>query len=95
MIWWDHYRTIYSWIFSELKGTLQCCPGSEKALDEVLRALTPKEEQIIRMRTTMTLRQVGDHFSDTEEVVRQIESKTLRKLRHPNRTKKLKKFLET
>ncbi|MCH8321132.1 MAG: RNA polymerase sigma factor RpoD, partial [Acidobacteria bacterium] len=66
----------------------------------VLRALTPREEQVIRMRfgigdgSKHTLEEVGQRFSVTRERIRQIEAKALRKLRHPSRTRKLKTFLE-
>jgi len=55
----------------------------------VLQCLTPREEQIIRMRfgigdgSERTLDQVGQRFSLTRERIRQIEVKALRKLRHP------------
>jgi RNA polymerase primary sigma factor len=42
-----------------------------------------------------TLEEVGRSFDVTRERIRQIESKALRKLRHPSRAKKLKPFLET
>ena len=66
----------------------------------VLRTLTPREEQVIRMRfgigdgSEHTLEEVGQRFSVTRERIRQIEAKALRKLRHPSRSRKLKAFLE-
>ena len=66
----------------------------------VLQTLTPREEQVIRMRfgigdgSEHTLEEVGQRFSVTRERIRQIEAKALRKLRHPSRTRKLKTFLE-
>ena len=66
----------------------------------VLQTLTPREEQVIRMRFGIgdggehTLEEVGQRFSVTRERIRQIEAKALRKLRHPSRTRKLKTFLE-
>ncbi|MGN0978895.1 MAG: RNA polymerase sigma factor RpoD [Candidatus Avoscillospira sp.] len=68
-------------------------------LEEVLRTLTPREEQVLRMRfgltdgKTHTLEEVGKEFDVTRERIRQIESKALRKLRHPSRSKKLRDFL--
>jgi len=62
----------------------------------VLKTLTTKEEQVIRMRFGIgvdrdhTLEEVGRHLSITRERVRQIEAKALRKLKHPSRMKALK-----
>ena len=68
-------------------------------LEEVLATLTPREEEVLRMRFGLkdgkphTLEEVGKEFDVTRERIRQIESKALRKLRHPSRSKKLKDFL--
>ena len=68
-------------------------------LEEVLKTLTPREEQVLRMRFGLldgkphTLEEVGKKFDVTRERIRQIESKALRKLRHPSRSKKLRDFL--
>ena len=68
-------------------------------LEEVLSTLTPREEQVLRMRCGLTdgkphtLEEVGKEFDVTRERIRQIESKALRKLRHPSRSKKLRDFL--
>ena len=68
-------------------------------LEEVLTTLTPREEQVLRMRFGLTdgkahtLEEVGKEFDVTRERIRQIESKALRKLRHPSRSKKLRDFL--
>ena len=67
----------------------------------VLQSLTPREEQVIRMRfgigdgSEHTLEEVGQRFSVTRERIRQIEAKALRKLRHPSRSRRLKTFLES
>ena len=72
----------------------------KEQLDEVLRTLTPREEQVLRLRfgledgRTRTLEEVGQVFQITRERIRQIEAKALRKLRHPSRSKKLKDFLD-
>lgn len=61
----------------------------------VIETLTPREQKVIRMRYGLdnsharTLEEVGKEFNVTRERIRQIEAKALRKLRHPNRSKKL------
>ena len=68
-------------------------------LEQVLRTLTPREEQVLRLRFGLvdgkshTLEEVGKEFDVTRERIRQIESKALRKLRHPSRSKLLRDFL--
>lgn len=68
-------------------------------LFEVLKELTPREEQVLKLRfgledgRTRTLEEVGREFNVTRERIRQIEAKALRKLRHPSRSKKLKDYL--
>ena len=69
-------------------------------LNEVLHTLTPREENVLKLRfgledgRTRTLEEVGQQFDITRERIRQIESKALRKLRHPSRYKKLKDYLD-
>lgn len=64
----------------------------------VIETLTPREQKVIRMRYGLdnqhprTLEEVGKEFNVTRERIRQIEAKALRKLRHPNRSKKLVDF---
>ena len=66
----------------------------------VLDTLTPREAEVIRMRFGIgfdkdhTLEEVGRHLSITRERVRQIESKALRKLKHPNRRSELKILID-
>ena len=65
---------------------------------EVLHTLSPREEQVIRMRFGLadgvphTLEDVGAYFNITRERIRQIEAKAIRKLRHPSRSKLLRDF---
>ncbi len=67
---------------------------------KTLKTLTPREEQVLRMRfgvgdgSEHTLEEVGKSFNVTRERIRQIESKALRKLRHPSRAKKLRPFVD-
>ncbi len=67
---------------------------------KVLATLTPREEKVLRMRfgggddtSEHTLEEVGSEFAVTRERIRQIESKALRKIRHPRYSKTLKAFL--
>ncbi len=66
----------------------------------VIETLTPREQKVIRLRYglddghTRTLEEVGKEFNVTRERIRQIEAKALRKLRNPNRAKKLEDFYE-
>jgi len=82
---------IESVIFTNLKDSTR----------SVLKTLTPREELVLRMRfgvgedSEHTLEEVGRSFNVTRERIRQIESKALRKLRHPTRALKLKPFLDT
>ena len=72
----------------------------KEQLNEVLKTLTPREEEVLRLRfglddgRTRTLEEVGEKFDITRERIRQIEAKALRKLRHPSRSKKLKAYLD-
>ncbi len=74
--------------------------GLAEQTRKTLRTLTPREEEVVRMRFGIgetadhTLEEVGRDFSVTRERIRQIEAKALRKLRHPSRSRKLKSFME-
>ncbi|MEK6589748.1 MAG: RNA polymerase sigma factor RpoD [Nitrospinota bacterium] len=67
---------------------------------KVLQTLASREEKVLRKRfgigvdSEHTLEEVGQDFDVTRERIRQIESKALRKLRHPSRSKLLKSFIE-
>jgi len=73
----------------------------QEQLQEVLNTLNERERKVIQLRFGLqdghprTLEEVGREFGVTRERIRQIESKTLSKLRHPNRSSALKDFLET
>jgi RNA polymerase primary sigma factor len=68
-------------------------------VEEVLDTLPPREARILRLRfglengRTFTLEEVGQKFGLTRERIRQIESKALRRLRHPRRARQLKEYL--
>ena len=70
------------------------------AVEEALDELSEREKEVVRMRFGLidgqarTLEEVGREFGVTRERIRQIEAKTLAKLRHPQRSQKLKEFLE-
>jgi RNA polymerase primary sigma factor len=67
---------------------------------KVLATLTPREEQVLRLRfgigerSDHTLEEVGGRFAVTRERIRQIEAKAIRKLRHTSRARLLKSFYE-
>ena len=69
-------------------------------LEEALESLTERESKVLRMRfgldgnKPLTLEEVGRVFGVTRERIRQIESKALRKLRHPSRKRKLQDYLD-
>jgi RNA polymerase primary sigma factor len=75
--------------------------GLKEQTDGVLRTLTQREEEVLRMRFGVgdgaehTLEEVGRYFNVTRERIRQIESKALRKLRHPTRATRLRPFLDS
>jgi RNA polymerase primary sigma factor len=69
-------------------------------LEDALAELGEREQDVIRRRFGLddgqprTLEEVGKEFGVTRERIRQIESKTLAKLRHPQRSQKLRDYLE-
>lgn len=72
----------------------------QEQLSKVLDGLAERERKVISLRFGLedghphTLEEVGRQFGVTRERIRQIESKTLAKLRHPSRSSKLKDYLE-
>jgi RNA polymerase primary sigma factor len=72
----------------------------QEQLESVLHTLSGREKEVIRLRFGLTdgqprtLEEVGKQFGVTRERIRQIESKTLSKLRHPSRSQKLRDYLE-
>ena len=67
----------------------------KNAITQVLLTLTPREERVIRERflNGKTLEEVGQIYSVTRDRIRQIESKALRKLKHPSRSGQMREFL--
>ncbi len=72
----------------------------KEQINQVLSTLTEREEKVLRLRfgledgRSRTLEEVGQMFNVTRERIRQIEAKALRKLRHPNRSNKVKDFID-
>jgi RNA polymerase primary sigma factor len=72
----------------------------QEQIDSVLHSLTEREKLVVQLRYGLldgqprTLEEVGQEFGVTRERIRQIEAKTLSKLRHPSRSKKLRDYLE-
>ena len=72
----------------------------KEQINQVLSTLTEREEQVLRLRfgledgRSRTLEEVGKKFNVTRERIRQIEAKALRKLRHPNRSNKVRDYLD-
>ena len=69
-------------------------------LAEVIHELSEREQEVVRLRFGLvdgrprTLEEVGREFGVTRERIRQIEAKTLAKLRHPNRSDRLRTYME-
>ena len=72
----------------------------KEQVNEILGTLAPREAMVLILRYGLrdnrprTLEEVGKVFNVTRERIRQIEAKALRRLKHPNKTKKLKDFLD-
>jgi RNA polymerase primary sigma factor len=71
-----------------------------RAVVDALDELSDREKAVVRLRFGLddgqarTLEEVGREFGVTRERIRQIESKTLAKLRHPHRSQKLRDYLD-
>jgi RNA polymerase primary sigma factor len=71
-----------------------------EAVKEALSQLSEREQKVVRLRFGLddghmrTLEEVGKEFGVTRERIRQIEAKTLAKLRHPIRSQRLRDYLE-
>jgi len=68
-------------------------------IENVLTALTPREARVLKLRFGLTdgrshtLKEVGEKFGVTRERIRQIEAEALQRLRHPNRSGRLRDYL--
>jgi RNA polymerase primary sigma factor len=67
------------------------------AIDAVLRTLTPKQEEVIRLRFGLgggedeqTFEEIGEQLGLSRARIQQIDSKAMRKLRHPTRSQRLR-----
>ena len=84
---------------SHLGDFIQDDEASQPSEEASYTLLREQLEEVLRMRFGLTdgkphtLEEVGKEFDVTRERIRQIESKALRKLRHPSRSKKLRDFL--
>ena len=71
-----------------------------EAVKQALSELSEREQKVVRLRFGLddgqmrTLEEVGKEFGVTRERIRQIESKTLAKLRHPIRSQRLRDYLD-
>ncbi|PIN86629.1 hypothetical protein COV19_03890 [Candidatus Woesearchaeota archaeon CG10_big_fil_rev_8_21_14_0_10_44_13] len=71
-----------------------------RQVEELLETLTPREEKILRMRYgigekhDMTLEEIGEEFVLSRERIRQIEKKSLKKLRHPSKSRFLRPYTD-
>jgi RNA polymerase primary sigma factor len=69
-------------------------------IEDVLKTIPEREAKVLKMRFGLgdgnehTLEEIGDQFKVTRERIRQIETKALRKLKHPNRREKLESFAD-
>ena len=72
----------------------------QEVLSDVLCTLSPRERDVLRLRLGMddgkfrTFEEIGQLFGVTKDEIQLIEASALRKLRHPNRSKELRKILE-
>lgn len=88
--------------FDDLPEWMELREGAEiendlpRVVAEVLETLTSKEKEVLELRFLQeeTLQETADRFEVSRERIRQIESKALRKLRHPSRSDKLRPYID-
>lgn len=72
----------------------------KNAVEEILVVLSPRERDVLRLRfgtddgRQRTHREIGELFEQTRDTIRQVELKAIRKLRHPNCSKRLRELIE-
>ena len=81
-------------VFGELISQLL-----REQLEQILETLSEREGEIIKMRfgfydEPMTFQEISQYFGISRERVRQIEAKTMKKLRHPSRTQSIRDYLD-
>jgi RNA polymerase primary sigma factor len=81
-------------VFGELISQLL-----REQLERIMETLSEREGEIIKMRfgfydEPMTFQEISEHFGISRERVRQIEAKTMKKLRHPSRTQSIRDYLD-
>lgn len=84
--------------YNSMEGVIDSGKLEDKTR-EVIHTLKPREEKLIRMRfgigeNASTLKEIAEDFNVTNERIRQMEAKALRKLRHPSRSKQLRSFVD-
>ncbi len=89
-------QVAYDIIQKVKEGGLGITPAKKKAIDEILQTLTERDRQVIGMRFGLDgydgpkdLDRISQEWSVTEERVRQVEAKAIRRLRHPSRSRRL------
>jgi RNA polymerase primary sigma factor len=69
-------------------------------IQDILQAMSPREAEVLSLRYGLedgrvhTLEEVGERFGVTRERIRQIETKAIRRLRHPSRSNRLRDYLD-
>lgn len=97
------FKAITGWFVASQRGNIMPIALSDDFLKDarvILESLSVRERDVLKMRFGLgmnrrTFEEIGQQFGVTRERVRQIEDKALRKLRHPNRNKKLLSYFQS
>lgn len=89
---------IYALMAPSGRAEIEHDDGLSAHVAETIEQLRPNEQEVIRLRfgfdgEALTLAEIGERMDVTPERIRQIETKALRKLRHPSRSKELRMFV--